>query len=76
MTDFLYEYARELSTGSAVADHLNTTRLSMQPEYWALIDYLVEKEVLDEREFAAFLGRHLKAQVAAVERVAREREAE
>lgn len=76
MTDFLYEYAREMSTGNAVADHLNITRLSMQPEYWALIDYLVEKGVLDEREFAAFLGRHFKAQVAAAEHIAQERKPE
>lgn len=68
--DMMYTYARELSTGSAVADHLNTVRLAMEPEYWALIDYLADKGVLDEKEFVAFLGRHLNAQVAAVKRAA------
>lgn len=76
MTDFLYEYAGDLSTGNAVADRLNATRLSMQPEYWALIDYLIEKGVLDEKEFAMFLGRHFKAQVTAAERVNQEMKSE
>ena len=75
-SDMLYTYARELSTGNAVADHLNTVRLAMEPEYWALIDYLVEKGVLNEEEFAGFLGRHFKAQLAAANRVAQEQGSE
>lgn len=70
MMDFLYECCHEMSTGSAGVDHLNTIRLSMQPEYWALIDYLSEKGILNEKEFAEYLGRHFKAQIAAAERVA------
>jgi hypothetical protein len=62
-----------MSTGNAGVDHLNTIRLSMQPEYWALIDYLVEKGILDEKEFSAFLGRHFKAQVSVAERFAQEK---
>lgn len=68
MMDFLYECSNEMSTGNAGVDHLNTIRLSLQPEYWALIDYFVEKGILDEKEFAVFLGRHFKAQVDAAER--------
>lgn len=59
-----------MSTGSAGVDHLNTIRLSLQPEYWALIDYLSEKGILNEREFAEYLGKHFKAQIAVAERVA------
>ena len=70
MKDFLYEYAHEMSSGDAGVDQLNIARLGMQPEYWALIDYLVEKGVLNEEEFAGFLGRHFKAQLAAANRVA------
>ena len=78
MKDFLYECSHEMSTGNAGVDHLNTIRLSlqpalMQPEYWALIDYLVEKGILDEKEFSAFLGRHFKAQVSVAERFAQEK---
>lgn len=76
MTDFLYEYAHEMSSGDAGVDQLNIVRLSMQPEYWALIDYLVEKGILNEKEFATFLGRHFKAQVAAAKRVAQEQGSE
>lgn len=76
MRDFLYEYAREMSSGDTGVDQLNMTRLGMQPEYWALIDYLVEKGILNEEEFAGFLGRHFKAQVEAFNRVARERGSE
>ena len=76
MKDFLYECSHEMSTGNAGVDHLNTIRLSMQPEYWALIDYLVEKGILDEKEFSAFLGRHFKAQVSVDERFAQEKGAE
>ncbi len=76
MIDFLYECSHEMSTGSAGVDHLNTIRLSMQPEYWALIDYLVEKGILNEKEFAEFLGRHFRAQVAAAESQAPEKVAE
>lgn len=64
MMDFLHECAHTLSTGEPGVDLLNEVRLSMQPEYWALIDYLSEKGVLDELEFAEFLGRHFKAQIA------------
>ena len=73
MKDFLYECSHEMSTGNAGVDPLNTIRLSMQPEYWALIDYLVEKGILDEKEFSAFLGRHFKAQVSVAERFAQEK---
>lgn len=76
MMDFLYECAHEMSTGSAGVDHLNTIRLSMQPEYWALIDYLSSKGLLDENEFAVFLGRHFKAQVSVAERRSEESGAE
>lgn len=73
MKDFLYEYAHEMSSGDAGVDQLNIARLGMQPEYWALIDYLVEKGILDEKEFSAFLGRHFKAQVSVAERFAQEK---
>ena len=76
MKDFLYEYAHEMSSGDAGVDQLNIARLEMQPEYWALIDYLVEKGVLNEEEFAGFLGRHFKAQLAAANRVAQEQGSE
>ena len=69
-------HARELSTGNAVADHLNTVRLAMEPEYWALIDYLSSKGLLDEKEFVAVLSRHLNAQVDAVERATAQKDAE
>ena len=72
MKDFLYECAHEMSTGNAGVDHLNIIRLSLQPEYWALIDYLAEKGILDEKEFAVYLGRHFKAQVATAERLSQE----
>ncbi len=72
LKDFLYECAHEMSTGNAGVDQLNSIRLSMQPEYWALIDYLVEKGILDEDEFAVFLGKHFKAQVAIAERLSQE----
>ena len=72
MKDFLYECSHEMSTGNAGVDHLNTSRLSLQPEYWALIDYLAEKGILDEKEFAVYLGRHFKAQVATAERLSQE----
>lgn len=76
MMDFLYECAHKMSTGEPGVDRLNTVRLSMQPEYWALIDYLSAKGVLDEMEFAEFLGRHFKAQVAGPDHSAGEPEAE
>ena len=69
MKDFLYECSHEMSTGNAGVDQINTIRLSLQPEYWALIDYLAAKEILDEKEFAVYLGRHFKAQVATAERL-------
>ncbi len=72
MKDFLYECSHEMSTGNAGVDQINTIRLSLLPEYWALIDYLAEKGILDEKEFAAYLGRHFKAQVAAAERLSQE----
>ena len=68
MMDFLYDFTKEMSTGNTGVDHLNTIRLSMQPEYWALIGYLSDKGLLDEREFADYLRRHFKAQLEAVER--------
>jgi hypothetical protein len=72
MKDFLYECSHEMSTGNAGVDQINTIRLSLQPEYWALIDYLAEKGILDEKEFAVYLGRHFKAQVATAERLSQE----
>ena len=56
MTDFLFEFSREMSTGSAGVDHINMVRLSMQPEFIALIDYLVDKGILKEEEFALTAG--------------------
>ena len=67
MLDFLYECSHEMSSGNAGVDQLNTIRLSMQPEYWALINYLSDKGILDEMEFAAYLRQHFKAQISIVE---------
>lgn len=46
--------APELKTGNGFADYLNVTRLSLMPEYWALVDYLEQKGVIDGKEFMAF----------------------
>lgn len=73
MKDFLFECSREMSTGSAGVDHLNMVRLSMQPEFLALIDYLVDKGILKEEEFAKYLGEHFKAQIEVAERTAQKK---
>lgn len=76
MKDFLFECSREMSTGSAGVDHLNMVRLSMQPEFFALVNYLADKGVLDEDEFAKYLGRHFKAQIEVAERSAQKQDAQ
>ena len=76
MKDFLLESSREMSTGSAGVDHLNMVRLSMQPEFLALIDYLVDKGILKEEEFAKYLGEHFKAQIEVAERTAQKKGAQ
>ena len=68
--------APELKTGNGFADYLNVTRLSLMPEYWALVDYLEKKGVIDGKEFMAFLGRNLKTQVITAEHLAYREEAE
>ena len=74
MLDFLYECSREMSTGNAGVDQINAARLSMQPEYWALINCLVDKGILDEQEFAEYLRRHFKTQIESAERFAQEKD--
>ena len=68
--------APELKTGNGFAEYLNVTRLSLMPEYWALVDYLEQKGVIDGKEFMAFLGRNLKTQVITAEHLAYREEAE
>ena len=68
--------APELKTGNGFAVYLNVTRLSLMPEYWALVDYLEQKGVIDGKEFMAFLGRNLKTQVITAEHLAYREEAE
>ena len=68
--------APEFKTGNGFADYLNVTRLSLMPEYWALVDYLEQKGVIDGKEFMAFLGRNLKTQVITAEHLAYREEAE
>lgn len=76
MKDFLFECSREMSTGSAGVDHLNMVRLSMQPEFFALVDYLVDKGILNEEEFSKYLGKHFKAQIEVAERSAQKKVAQ
>lgn len=76
MDDMSFVDAPELKTGNGFADYLNITRLSMMPEYWALVDYLEQKGVIDGKEFMAFLGRNFKAQVITAEHIAYREEAE
>ena len=45
-----------LNTGNDFADSMLERRLSQSPEYWALVDYLESKGVLDHDEFLQFLS--------------------
>lgn len=51
MNDVSFFDAPELKTGNAFVDHMNAARLSMMPEFWALVCYLEEKGVVDGKEF-------------------------
>lgn len=65
-----------LKTGNSFADYMNVTRLSAMPEYWALVEYLEEKGIIDAREFMEYLGRCFKMQVITAEHMAYREEAE
>lgn len=76
MSDMSFVDAPELKTGNAFADYINMTRLSMMPEFWALVDYLEKKGVIDGDEFMEYLGRNFKTQVITAEHVAYQDEAD
>lgn len=76
MNDVSFFDAPELKTGNAFVDHMNAARLSMMPEFWALVCYLEEKGVVDGKEFLEYLGKTFKAQVITAEHLAYREEAE
>ncbi len=45
-----------LNTGNAYADVTMTHKLALKPEYWALVEYLEKKGVLDRAEFFEVLN--------------------
>ena len=49
--------AFELNTGDAYADLTLTHKLALMPEYWALVEYLEEKGVLNRAEFFEVLNK-------------------
>lgn len=56
----------QIQTGNSFADAMIERRLSMAPEYWALISYLEKKGVLDREEFAEFFTKSMTTFVQAV----------
>lgn len=70
MNDVSFFDMPELKTGNAFVDHMNATRLSMMPEFWALVCYLEEKGSVDSKEFLEYLGKIFKAQVITAEHLA------
>ena len=44
-----------LKSGNPYADAMLDRRMAEAPEYWALVDYLAEKGVLNRDEFMEFL---------------------
>lgn len=63
MSDF------RVNTGNVYADAMIERRIGMSPEYWALIDYLEIKGLLDREEFLAFFSKSAATFVEAVTRV-------
>lgn len=57
-----------LNTGDAFADAMIERRLSMSPEFWALVDYFEMKGLLNRAEFLEFFSRDATAYVEAVTR--------
>lgn len=66
MSDF------RVDTGNIFADAMIERRIGMSPEYWALVDYLEMKGVLDREEFLAFFSDSASTYVQAVIRAHRE----
>lgn len=57
-----------LNTGNAFADAIIERRLGTSPEFWALVDYLEMKGLLDHVEFLEFFSQNATAYVEAVTR--------
>lgn len=64
----------ELHTGDAFADITLTHRLAQIPEFWALVEYLEKKGVLDRAEFWETLNQKCTQHVTTANLLARERE--
>lgn len=62
MSDF------RIDTGNVFADAMIERRIGMSPEYWALVDYLEIKGLLDREEFLAFFSKSAATYVTAVTR--------
>lgn len=58
----------QLHTGDPFADAALEKRLADSPEYWALIDYLEVRGVIDRADFLGFLSRSCTDYVKVVNR--------
>lgn len=57
-----------LNTGNAFADAMIERQLGMSPAFWALIDYLEGKSLLDRKEFLELLSKNAASYVEVVTR--------
>lgn len=57
-----------VNTGDTFADAMIERRLSMSPEFWALVDYLEIKGLLDREEFLEFFSRSAASYVGTITR--------
>lgn len=62
----------KLNTGDAYADRIIEQRLSQIPEYWALIEYLEKKGILDRKEFWELLNQKCAQHVVTANLIARD----
>ena len=58
-----------LDSGNLYADAMLDRKMAEAPEYWALVDYLAEKGILDRNDFMEFLLCRLEEHVRIVTQV-------
>lgn len=61
-----------LNTGNAYADITLTHKLALMPEYWALVEYLEKKGLLDRAEFFEVLNQKCTQAVVTANILSRE----
>jgi predicted acetyltransferase len=61
-----------LNTGDAYADITIEQKLAQMPEYWALIEYLEKKGLLDRKEFWDLLNKKCAQHVVTANIISKE----